>query len=293
MSEQADSILARVSHDLSQLEKRDWELWIIVSFTGVIVGGGLLAILFPAAFFEGDNIHFELTVSRQLVVGLIALLILLNTYVVTRRLELRRVREKLISSTIQGELARQQSFTDPLTELYNRRSLEDMAARFMSHAQRLHKPLTFMLVDVDRFKEVNTRFGHLAGDVVLAEIASLLKRAVRGSDAVIRFGGDEFLIILANASHADAKIVVDRAQACLRDWNQGGHLKGFEMSLSIGVAEWREGVTLDEVLDAADREMYASKPTSQPASPQEQPGIRTKVKATAARAPHGASTAQS
>ena len=72
MSEQANSILARVSHDLSQLEKRDWELWIIVSFTGVIVGGGLLAILFPAAFLKGDNIHFELIVSRQLVVGLIA-----------------------------------------------------------------------------------------------------------------------------------------------------------------------------------------------------------------------------
>jgi len=133
---------------------------------------------------------------------------------------------------------------------------------------------------------VNTRFGHLAGDVVLAEIASLLKRAVRGSDAVIRFGGDEFLIILADASHGDAKIVVDRAQACLRDWNQGGHLKGFEMSLSIGVAEWTAGVTLDEVLEAADREMYASKSKSRQANPQEQSGIRTKVNATAARATH-------
>jgi diguanylate cyclase (GGDEF)-like protein len=286
MQEQADSILARVSHDLSQLEKRDWELWIIVSFTGVIVGGGLLAILFPAAFLNGGNIHFELTVSRQLVVGLIALLILLNTYVVTRRLELRRVREKLISSTIQGELARQQSFTDPLTELYNRRSLEDMAARFMSHAQRLQKPLTFMLVDVDRFKEVNTRFGHLAGDVVLAEIASLLKRAVRGSDAVIRYGGDEFLVILADASHADAKRVVHRAQVCLRDWNQGGHLKGFEVSLSIGVAEWTKGVTLDEVLDAADQEMYASKRTAKLVSREEQSGIRARVKTASTIAPH-------
>ena len=286
MQEQANSILARVSHDLSQLEKRDWELWIIVSFTGVIVGGGLLAILFPAAFFEGDNIHFELTVSRQLVVGLIALLILLNTYVVTRRLELRRVREKLISSTIQGELARQQSFTDPLTELYNRRSLEEMAGRFMNHAKRLGKPLTFMLVDVDRFKEVNTRFGHLAGDVVLAEIASLLKRAVRGSDAVIRYGGDEFLVILADASQADAKIVVDRAQCCLQDWNQGGHLKGFEVSLSIGAAEWTKGVTLDEVLDAADREMYASKRAAKLVSREGQPGIRARVKAPSTIAPH-------
>ncbi len=286
MQEQANSILARVSHDLSQLEKRDWELWIIVSFTGVIVGGGLLAILFPAAFLKGDNIHFELIVSRQLVVGLIALLILLNTYVVTRRLELRRVREKLISSTIQGELARQQSFTDPLTELYNRRSLEEMAGRFMNHAKRLGKPLTFMLVDVDRFKEVNTRFGHLAGDVVLAEIASLLKRAVRGSDAVIRYGGDEFLVILADASQADAKIVVDRAQCCLQDWNQGGHLKGFEVSLSIGAAEWTKGVTLDEVLDAADREMYASKRAAKLVSREGQPGIRARVKAPSTIAPH-------
>jgi diguanylate cyclase (GGDEF)-like protein len=129
--------------------------------------------------------------------------------------------------------------------------------------------------------------------VVLAEIASLLKRAVRGSDAVIRFGGDEFLIILADASHADAQRVVDRAQACLRDWNQGGHLKGFEMSLSIGVAEWTAGATLDEVLEAADREMYASKPKSRQASLQEQTGTRAKAKATAARAPHGASTTQS
>ena len=286
MQEQANSILARVSHDLSQLEKRDWELWIIVSFTGVIVGGGLLAILFPAAFLKEDNIHFELIVSRQLVVGLIALLILLNTYVVTRRLELRRVREKLISSTIQGELARQQSFTDPLTELYNRRSLEEMAGRFMNHAKRLGKPLTFMLVDVDRFKEVNTRFGHLAGDVVLAEIASLLKRAVRGSDAVIRYGGDEFLVILADASQADAKIVVDRAQCCLQDWNQGGHLKGFEVSLSIGAAEWTKGVTLDEVLDAADREMYASKRAAKLVSREGQPGIRARVKAASTIAPH-------
>lgn len=283
MQEQPNSILARVSHDLSQLEKRDWELWVIVSFTGVIVGVGLLAILFPAAFLKQDNIHFEITVSRQLVVGLIALLTLLNTYVVTRRLELRRVREKLISSTIQGELTRQQSFTDPLTELYNRRSLEDMAGRFMSHAKRLEKPLTFMLVDVDRFKEVNTRFGHLAGDVVLAEIASLLKRAVRGSDAVIRYGGDEFLIILADASHGDAKRVVDRTNACLREWNQGGHLHAFEVSLSIGVAEWTNGATLDEILEAADRDMYSSKTNAKLLTPEKQVGRRARIGAASAK----------
>ncbi len=143
------SILANVNHELAKLEKRDSELWWIVSITGLIVGSGLVLTLLPAAFAKSGNLHFEITVSRQLVVGLMVLLILLNTYLVTRRVELRRLRERMISTTIQNELVRLQSFTDPLTEIYNRRSLEDLANRYISHARRLKKPLTFMLIDVD------------------------------------------------------------------------------------------------------------------------------------------------
>ena len=79
MYKQTESILARVSQQLSQLERRDWELWVIVSLTGVLVSTGLLAIIFPAAFLKQDNVHFEVTVSRPMAVGLIALLALLNT----------------------------------------------------------------------------------------------------------------------------------------------------------------------------------------------------------------------
>jgi diguanylate cyclase (GGDEF)-like protein len=259
MPGQPNSTLACVSQQLSHLEKRDWELWAIVCFTSVLVGVGLIAILSPSAFLKQDNIHFEIIVSRQLVVGLAALLILLNTYMVTKRLDLRRVREKVISTTVQNELVRLQSFTDPLTEVYNRRSLDDMAGRFISHARRSRKPLTFLLVDVDRFKEVNTKFGHLSGDIVLAEIAALLKSSTRGSDAVVRYGGDEFLVILADTSHAEK--VVERIDNYLSEWNKAEHLEGFEVSLSIGAAEWCDGKTLDEVLDAADRDMYAAKDT--------------------------------
>ena len=94
---------------------------------GCWLAPGLLAVLYPAAFLKQGNIHFEITVSRPLVLGLVALLALLNTYLLTRRLEIRRLREELISRTIQQELTQQQSFTDPLTEIYNRHSLEDMA----------------------------------------------------------------------------------------------------------------------------------------------------------------------
>jgi len=254
-----DRSLPALTQQLSNIEKRDWELWIIASVTGLLAAVGLLSVIIPAAFMKTDEVHFEITVSRQLVIGLFVLLALLNTYLVTRRLDLRRARQSLISSTIQNELVRLQSFTDPLTEVYNRRSLEEMAGRFISQAKRSEKPLTFMLIDVDRFKQVNTRFGHLTGDFVLAEIAGLLKSSVRGSDAVVRYGGDEFLLILADTSPAGAHNVVERTEAYVADWNKAGHLDHFELSLSIGVAEWVDGKTLDEVLDIADRHMYADK----------------------------------
>jgi hypothetical protein len=182
MPKQPESTLARVSQQLSHLEKRDWELWTVVCLTSVLVGVGLIAILSPSAFLKQDSVHFEITVSRQLVIGLAALLILVNVYVVTKRLDLRRVRETVISTTIQSELLRLQSFTDPLTEVYNRRSLDDMAGRFISHARRSNRPLSFLLIDVDRFKEVNTRFGGHPFPPMGAtfESASLKKPKLRG-----------------------------------------------------------------------------------------------------------------
>jgi diguanylate cyclase (GGDEF)-like protein len=258
MLDQSEAALARVSQQLSRLEKRDWELWAIISLAGILVSTGLFAILFRAAFSE-DTVHFEITVSRPLVIGLFVLLALLNTYLVTKRFEVRRLREQLISSTLQKQVIEQQSFTDPLTEIYNRRALDEIAGRFISQAKRREAALSFLMVDADRFKKINTRFGHLTGDFVLAEIAGILKASIRGSDAVVRYGGDEFLILLSDSAAAGAQIVIDRINRRLADWNEAGNLKDFPISVSIGVAEWKDGDTLDEMLDGADRKMYEQK----------------------------------
>jgi diguanylate cyclase (GGDEF)-like protein len=255
-----DSVLAKVSRQLAIIEKRDWELWLIVVGTGILVGTGLIVVAFPATLLTEGSLHMEIDVSRELFLGLVTLLILFNTYVITKRVELRRTREAVISGALQNELIRLQSFTDPLTEVYNRRSLDEMATKFMSHAKRTNKPLCFMVIDVDRFKEVNTRFGHLTGDFVLAEIASLLKGAVRGSDAVVRFGGDEFLVILADTSLTmGASVVTARITKDVDQWNQGGHLENFKMGLSMGLAEWSPGKNLDQILTEADQKMYTTK----------------------------------
>src|SRR5438270_1387174 len=262
MLTQSKSQLARVTQQLSRLEKRDWELWAIVTITGILVSGALLAVLFRAAFLTNEGIHFELTVSRPLATGLFVLLALLNVYLVTKRFEVRRLREQLISSTLQKQVIEQQSFLDPLTEIHNRRALDEIAGRFISQAKRRDSELSFLMVDANHFKQINTRFGHLTGDFVLAEIAGILKASIRGSDDVVRYGGDEFLILLSDSTAAGAQIVVNRINRKLADWNEAGNLEDFQISVSIGVAEWKDGDTLDEMLDGADRKMYEQKNSS-------------------------------
>lgn len=270
MQPSTESLLSRVTQQLYKLEKRDWELWAIVSVTGVLASLTIFAIALPGAFLRNSNgVHFEVTISRPLAVGLVVLVSLLNTYLMSKRLELRRMREEIISSTLQKQVIEQQSFTDPLTEIYNRRSLDEVVGRFISHARRRKAALTFLMVDMDKFKDVNSRFGHLTGDFVLAEAASLLKTSIRGCDAVVRYGGDEFMILLADTHAEGAQHVVARIRKNLADWNEARHIENLKLSLSIGTAEWRDGQTLDEVLDAADRRMYEDKNLSVQPSPAE------------------------
>jgi diguanylate cyclase (GGDEF)-like protein len=254
-----ESILTMLSQQLTMLEKRDFEQWVIVVGTGIMVGAGLVAVLFPSAILRNGNVEFEISVSRELFMGLIALLVLFNTYMITTRLKLRRMRVEVISTAIHSELLRLQSFSDPLTEVYSRRALDDMMKKYTSRAERLKNPLSFLMVDVDDFREINSRFGHTTGDFVLLEVATILKSAVRGSDAVVRYGGDEFLIILADAPLEDVEVVMERIERFVQDWNQSGHLKDFKLVLSVGSSQWAPGKTVDQIMGEADRQMYSAK----------------------------------
>jgi diguanylate cyclase (GGDEF)-like protein len=259
MQRSNESLLSRVTQQLYKLEKRDWELWTIVSVTGVLSSLAVFAMALPGLFLQNSPIHFEVSISRPLAIGLVVLVALLNTYLMGKRFELRRLREEIISSTLQKQLMEQQSFTDPLTEIYNRRSLDEIAGRFISHARRRKLPLTFLMIDMDKFKDINSRFGHLTGDFVLAEVANLLKQSIRGCDAVVRYGGDEFMILLADTDSEGAHSVLARIGKHLAEWNDARHVETLALSLSIGTAEWHDGQTLDEVLDTADRRMYENK----------------------------------
>lgn len=148
---------------------------------------------------------------------------------------------------------------DPLTGLQNRRSLVDNLKREMSRARRESQPLAMMVIDIDSFKRINDEISHLAGDQVLTQIAGLLARAVRRSDMVFRFAGDEFVLLLPNMDREGTKILSSRIRKLLRNTHctYGDH--HISVSLSIGAAILDEKMGADEFFEAADLDMRCEK----------------------------------
>ena len=104
----------------------------------------------------------------------------------------------IIESKYTLKLLKKQSIKDPLTNLYNRRYLEETLPLIIANAKRKNNKVGFLMIDVDYFKKVNDKYGHDAGDVILKNVSNILLNSLRESDLAVRFGGEEFLAILTN-----------------------------------------------------------------------------------------------
>jgi diguanylate cyclase (GGDEF)-like protein/PAS domain S-box-containing protein len=158
-------------------------------------------------------------------------------------------------------LLREQSVRDYLTGLFNRRYMEETLERELLRAARKKLSLGMIMLDVDGFKHFNDTYGHAAGDEILRELGSLLLRQVRGEDIACRYGGDEFIIILPDASH---EVTRERAEL-ICEYAGMFHLQ-FEgqslapVTLSLGVAVFPEhGTTSTGILRAVDAALYRAK----------------------------------
>jgi diguanylate cyclase (GGDEF)-like protein len=157
-------------------------------------------------------------------------------------------------------IVRQQALIDGLTGLANRRNAERSLATEASRAERFGGPLSVVLVDLDDFKEVNDRHGHLAGDDVLRELAIVLTETVRSVDVAARWGGEEFALILPGADAAGGAQLAERARAALADrtilTQEGVPVR---VTASFGVASSPEHGDGDDLLRAADSALYEAK----------------------------------
>ena len=156
-----------------------------------------------------------------------------------------------------------ESMTDPLTGLKNRRGLDRVIVETQSAKSEGLRGYALMMVDVDHFKRVNDRYGHLLGDKVLRSIAQALDSMVRGRDAVARFGGEEFALLLPETEVEGARLLADRIRRTIENGRIKRNNDSAEyldtVTVSIGVAGYVPGETVENFFGRADHALYACK----------------------------------
>jgi diguanylate cyclase len=160
----------------------------------------------------------------------------------------------------QLEGAKREGALDPLTRLPNRASFDDFLTRSVKLMALLGRSGALMMIDVDRFKAVNDASGHLAGDATLKAVADCLARTCpRRGDMVARYGGDEFAVVLRDASPDDARALARRVAESVRT-KQVQHAGGsLSITVSVGLGFWQEGDTPSQWIARADAALYRAK----------------------------------
>ncbi len=148
------------------------------------------------------------------------------------------------------------SVTDKLTQLYNRTKIDELFLLELGKARRYGNVLSVVLLDLDHFKEVNDTYGHQAGDLVLRNLAETLRRNVRESDHVGRWGGEEFVILAPSTDLEQARALAEKLRVAIagHDFAEVGH-----KTASFGVATWRDGDDEDSMTKRADECLYMAK----------------------------------
>ena len=176
------------------------------------------------------------------------------------REEQEQLQRRLLELSIVSQHARQAALTDALTGIYNRRYAMDRLAQEWAEAQRGHRPLAVLMVDIDFFKAINDTNGHDVGDAALCHVADLLRETVRLSDTVCRYGGEEFVVIAPDTAIEGALRLGERLRAAIE--HRPLLVAGREVSLtaSVGVAERGDTIgNLQRLLKAADDALYGAK----------------------------------
>lgn len=166
------------------------------------------------------------------------------------------------SETVKDALNKM-AHTDALTNIHNARYLHDQLLIEMESAKRYQTPLACLMIDIDDFKAINDTYGHPFGDVVLADIAKILRQSVRQIDIVGRLGGEEFLVVMPHTATASAVPVAERIRQAVQHWPFPINGKNVSVTISLGVAAFPVDKIMNksDLLKTADDALYEAKRT--------------------------------
>lgn len=167
--------------------------------------------------------------------------------------------EKTAELLTLNRLLSQMAITDGLTHVYNRRHLDELLYKEIKrYNRRKYIHLSLMMIDIDHFKDLNDKYGHIIGDNVLRELAKLLKENVRETDTVARYGGEEFVIVMPDAHIDSAVQKAEMLRGKVADKKFPGHGMPVHITISIGVAAYNGG-TPQDLIHKADQALYEAK----------------------------------
>lgn len=249
----------------NRLVRRDWELWSIALVLLTLFAGGMLAHFYSQVTVERALSAAAARFVWLVFFGLLILVLLLNLYLILQKRTLVRTWRRYMLQTQMESEERERGLLDPLTQLYNRRFFDEIVPKEASRCDRLSRPLSFLLIDIDNFREVNQRLGHFVGDQILQAAAMVLRNTFRGSDLLFRFGADEFVIVLPETTAESAAIAAGRLQQRISQESQIGKLIGGPLGITIGQATYTQGEDLGSVMEKAEQVvemMRANHPSS-------------------------------
>ncbi len=148
---------------------------------------------------------------------------------------------------------------DPLTGAGNRISLESSLAREIALSARGERPLSILAIDIDHFKSINDEYGHTAGDCVLKDVVRQFGSCCRGTDAIHRYGGEEFVVILHNTDESGAEISAERIRQSIEAMTTTFNDNSINVTISIGIAVAQPKDTITSLFDRADKALYTAK----------------------------------
>jgi diguanylate cyclase (GGDEF)-like protein len=180
---------------------------------------------------------------------LLGVLLWIGTAVISYRL-MREVRAQRLKSQREEDHARRMARIDPLTGLSNRRAFDEAIGEQIAEARGTSRPLSVLIADLDRFKQINDEYGHVNGDSCLRQVARTIHGSVRATDACFRWGGDEFAVLLPTADAERATELCERIRAAVESTCQGPD--GTPLSVSCGHTVLEDGMDADAFVAAAD-----------------------------------------
>jgi diguanylate cyclase (GGDEF)-like protein len=255
-----DANLPDLQAKLEKLDRRDWWLWSMAIIVMLLLTFAVFSMRFPG-LVKVEDPFFQASLNRA-VRGLIGLVLIFNAYTIYQQITVKRLRRDFSKQIQEMRIlqARAEQFErlalfDSLTGLFNRRVADGRLAAEAERSKRYGHPLTVISFDLDKFKQINDTYGHLAGDQVLKEFARRLTTAVRKSDIAARMGGDEFLILLPECDTSHVHTLLERLRPMETEY-AGAKIP---ISFSAGWVGYEKGETTEEFLERADRTLYAEK----------------------------------